>query len=150
MFKTDKWYVSSRLQRIGIWSIACVLTGVGTTASLLDENKVLDIDVTVSLETTWHDMEKTVSLGLVRSIGLRWMSLNQMIIGSFMSMFFFVLMRKFFFNWSRVLTEKWWYYMQQLRALSDQRLLILRQNQASSEPIWNSPLFPAWISRQIL
>ncbi|KAH0977216.1 hypothetical protein GBA52_026935 [Prunus armeniaca] len=43
---------------------------VGTTASLLDENKVLDIDVTVSLETTWHDMEKTVDLGLVRSIGL--------------------------------------------------------------------------------
>lgn len=48
-----------------------MLTGVGTTASLLDENKVLDIDVTVSLETTWHDMEKTVDLGLVRSIGLR-------------------------------------------------------------------------------
>ncbi|CAB4290025.1 unnamed protein product [Prunus armeniaca] len=52
------------------YPLATKHSGVGTTASLLDENKVLDIDVTVSLETTWHDMEKTVDLGLVRSIGL--------------------------------------------------------------------------------
>ncbi|PQM39531.1 NADP-dependent sorbitol-6-phosphate dehydrogenase [Prunus yedoensis var. nudiflora] len=52
------------------YPLATKHNGVGATASLLDENKVLDIDVTVSLETTWHDMEKTVSLGLVRSIGL--------------------------------------------------------------------------------
>ena len=45
--------------------------GVGTTASALDENKELDIDITISLETTWHDMEDLVSMGLVRSIGIR-------------------------------------------------------------------------------
>lgn len=45
--------------------------GVGTTASILDENKVLDIDTTISLETTWHAMEDLVSMGLVRSIGIR-------------------------------------------------------------------------------
>ena len=28
--------------------------GVSTTASALDENKELDIDTTISLETTWH------------------------------------------------------------------------------------------------
>jgi hypothetical protein len=46
-------------------------TGVGRTASILDENKVLDIDTTISLETTWHAMEDLVSMGLVRSIGIR-------------------------------------------------------------------------------
>lgn len=45
--------------------------GIGTTASALDEDGVLDIDTTISLETTWHAMEETVSLGLVRSIGIR-------------------------------------------------------------------------------
>lgn len=45
-------------------------TGVGTTASALGEDGVLDIDTTISLETTWHDMENLVSLGLVRSIGI--------------------------------------------------------------------------------
>ena len=51
--------------------------GVGTTASALDENKELDIDTTISLETTWHAMEDLVSMDLVRSIGIRcnWPSL---------------------------------------------------------------------------
>lgn len=47
--------------------------GIGTTASALDEDGVLDIDTTISLETTWHAMEETVSKGLVRSIGIRLM-----------------------------------------------------------------------------
>ncbi|RRT52761.1 hypothetical protein B296_00047341, partial [Ensete ventricosum] len=46
-------------------------TGVGTTASALGEDGVLDIDTTISLETTWHAMEDLVSMGLVRSIGIR-------------------------------------------------------------------------------
>ncbi|CAN4111800.1 unnamed protein product [Withania somnifera] len=45
-------------------------TGVGTTGSALGEDGVLDIDTTISLETTWHGMENLVSLGLVRSIGI--------------------------------------------------------------------------------
>ncbi|KAJ7521791.1 hypothetical protein O6H91_19G068000 [Diphasiastrum complanatum] len=45
-------------------------TGVGTTASVLDKDGMLDIDVTISLETTWHAMEDLVSEGLVRSIGI--------------------------------------------------------------------------------
>ncbi|CAM6087520.1 unnamed protein product [Calypogeia fissa] len=45
-------------------------TGVGTTDSALDEDGVLDIDVTVSLETVWHCMEDLVSSGHVRSIGI--------------------------------------------------------------------------------
>ncbi|KAL5055584.1 hypothetical protein RYX36_036266 [Vicia faba] len=45
-------------------------TGVGTTHSALGEDGVLDIDTTISLETTWHAMEGLVSLGLVRSIGI--------------------------------------------------------------------------------
>ncbi|KZV53454.1 aldo-keto reductase [Dorcoceras hygrometricum] len=45
-------------------------TGVGTTDSALGEDGVLDIDTTVSLETTWHAMESLVSMGLVRSIGI--------------------------------------------------------------------------------
>ncbi|KAG1360567.1 putative NADP-dependent D-sorbitol-6-phosphate dehydrogenase [Cocos nucifera] len=51
--------------------IAIRHTGVGTTSSALDENGVLDIDTTISLETTWHAMEDLVSMGLVRSIGIR-------------------------------------------------------------------------------
>lgn len=50
--------------------VATKHTGVGTTDSALDENGVLDIDTTISLETTWHAMEDLVSLGLVRSIGI--------------------------------------------------------------------------------
>uniref|UniRef100_A0A2N9GY88 NADP-dependent oxidoreductase domain-containing protein n=1 Tax=Fagus sylvatica TaxID=28930 RepID=A0A2N9GY88_FAGSY len=50
--------------------IATTHTGVGTTASALDEDGVLEIDTTVSLETTWHAMEDLVSMGLVRSIGI--------------------------------------------------------------------------------
>lgn len=46
-------------------------TGVGMTDSALDEDGVLDIDTTISLETTWHAMEDLVSMGLVRSIGIR-------------------------------------------------------------------------------
>ncbi|PON99928.1 Aldo/keto reductase [Trema orientale] len=50
--------------------VATKHTGVGTTDSALDEDGVLDIDTTISLETTWHAMENLVSLGLVRSIGI--------------------------------------------------------------------------------
>ncbi|KAF5756232.1 putative mannose-6-phosphate 6-reductase [Helianthus annuus] len=50
--------------------IATKHTGVGTPASALDENGVLDVDTTISLETTWNAMEQTVSMGLVRSIGI--------------------------------------------------------------------------------
>ncbi|XLR13502.1 hypothetical protein S83_041440 [Arachis hypogaea] len=45
-------------------------TGVGTTDSALGEDGVLDIDTTISLETTWRAMEDLVSMGLVRSIGI--------------------------------------------------------------------------------
>ncbi|GLT86137.1 hypothetical protein SLE2022_042990 [Rubroshorea leprosula] len=45
-------------------------TGVGTTDAALDEDGVLDIDTSISLETTWHAMEDLVSKGLVRSIGI--------------------------------------------------------------------------------
>ncbi|TMW87095.1 hypothetical protein EJD97_020419 [Solanum chilense] len=50
--------------------VATKHTGVGTTASALGEDGVLDIDTTISLETTWHGMENLVSLGLARSIGI--------------------------------------------------------------------------------
>jgi len=44
---------------------------VGTTDSALDEDGVLEIDTTITLETTWRAMEDLVSKGLVRSIGIR-------------------------------------------------------------------------------
>ncbi|WOH03713.1 hypothetical protein DCAR_0623113 [Daucus carota subsp. sativus] len=44
--------------------IASKHSGVGTTRSILDEEGVLEIDTTISLETTWHDMEKLVDMGL--------------------------------------------------------------------------------------
>ncbi|KAG6651643.1 hypothetical protein CIPAW_06G127700, partial [Carya illinoinensis] len=50
--------------------IATGHSGVGTNASVLGEDKVLDIDTTISLETTWHAMEDLVSTGLARSIGI--------------------------------------------------------------------------------
>ncbi|CAK8576659.1 unnamed protein product [Lathyrus sativus] len=50
--------------------VATKHTGVGTTRSALDKDGVLDIDTTISLETTWHAMEGLVSSGLVRSIGI--------------------------------------------------------------------------------
>eukprot|EP00246_Nothoceros_aenigmaticus_P012576 TRINITY_DN396_c0_g1_i2.p1 TRINITY_DN396_c0_g1~~TRINITY_DN396_c0_g1_i2.p1 ORF type:complete len:176 (+),score=19.97 TRINITY_DN396_c0_g1_i2:28-528(+) len=50
--------------------IATRHTGVGTTDSVKGPDGVLDIDVTVSLESTWHDMEGLVSAGLVRHIGI--------------------------------------------------------------------------------
>lgn len=37
--------------------------GVGTTSSALGNDGVLDIDTTISLETTWHAMEDLVSKG---------------------------------------------------------------------------------------
>lgn len=57
-----------------MWNICqfiCMYAGVGATASALDEDGVLEIDTTISLETTWHAMEELVSMGLVRSIGIR-------------------------------------------------------------------------------
>ncbi|KAK3195341.1 hypothetical protein Dsin_026651 [Dipteronia sinensis] len=50
--------------------VATKHTGVGETGSALDEDGVLEIDTTISLETTWHAMEDLVSMGLVRSIGI--------------------------------------------------------------------------------
>ncbi|KAF9590555.1 hypothetical protein IFM89_035873 [Coptis chinensis] len=50
--------------------IASKFTGIGKTSSVKDENGDLDIDTTISLETTWHAMEGLVSMGLVRSIGV--------------------------------------------------------------------------------
>ncbi|KAK6916650.1 NADP-dependent oxidoreductase domain [Dillenia turbinata] len=50
--------------------IATRHTGVGTTASALGDDRVLDIDTTISLETTWHAMEDLVARGLARSIGI--------------------------------------------------------------------------------
>lgn len=50
--------------------VATKHTGVGTTDSALDEDGVLEIDTTMSLETTWRAMEDLVSKGLVRSIGI--------------------------------------------------------------------------------
>lgn len=60
-----------------------IIIGIGTTDSALDEDGVLDIDTTISLETTWHAMEETVTMGLVRSIGIR------LILCSFFFLFFF-------------------------------------------------------------
>ncbi|KAM1814909.1 hypothetical protein EV2_028988 [Malus domestica] len=40
--------------------VATKHTGVGTTGSALDEDGVLEIDTTISLETTWHAMEELV------------------------------------------------------------------------------------------
>lgn len=48
-----------------------IYVGVGETGSAIGEDGVLDIDTTVSLESTWHAMEDLVSTGLVRSIGIR-------------------------------------------------------------------------------
>ncbi|CAI0375047.1 unnamed protein product [Linum tenue] len=50
--------------------VATKHTGVGTTSSAVDDEGVLEIDTTISLEATWHDMEDLVSKGLARSIGI--------------------------------------------------------------------------------
>ncbi|KAK9164398.1 hypothetical protein Syun_005300 [Stephania yunnanensis] len=44
---------------------------VGNSSTPLDEDGVLDIDTTITLESTWRSMEELVSMGLVRSIGIR-------------------------------------------------------------------------------
>ena len=49
----------------------CLSTEIGTVASVIGEDGVLDIDTTVSLEATWHAMEDLGNMGLVRSIGIR-------------------------------------------------------------------------------
>ena len=48
-----------------------ISAGVGATVSVIGEDGLLDIDTTISLEATWHAMEDLVSMGLVRSIGIR-------------------------------------------------------------------------------
>ncbi|OMO74426.1 Aldo/keto reductase [Corchorus capsularis] len=50
--------------------VATKHTGIGVNGSPMDEDGVLDIDTTISLETTWRAMEDLVSKGLVRSIGI--------------------------------------------------------------------------------
>lgn len=45
-------------------------TGIGKYSSVKGEDGVLDIDTTLSLETTWRGMEDLVTKGLVRSIGI--------------------------------------------------------------------------------
>lgn len=52
--------------------ISNIHAGIGTTDSALDADGVLEIDTSISLETTWHAMEDLVSMGLVRSIGIRY------------------------------------------------------------------------------
>lgn len=39
------------------------MSGVGNTSSAVDDNGVLEIDTTISLETTWHAVEELVSWG---------------------------------------------------------------------------------------
>ncbi|MCO5604707.1 hypothetical protein L7F22_058877 [Adiantum nelumboides] len=50
--------------------IATRHTDVGSTSSALDGDEVLDIDIMISLETTWHAMEDLIFVGLVQSIGI--------------------------------------------------------------------------------
>ncbi|KAK9164397.1 hypothetical protein Syun_005299 [Stephania yunnanensis] len=50
--------------------VAVKHSGVGNSSSPLDEDGVLDIDTTITLESTWRFMEELVSMGLVRSIGI--------------------------------------------------------------------------------
>lgn len=56
---------------LGVLMAILSFSGIGTTGSALADDGILDIDVTISLETTWHNMEDLVSAGLVKSIGIR-------------------------------------------------------------------------------
>ncbi|KAK2435234.1 NAD(P)-linked oxidoreductase superfamily protein [Trifolium repens] len=80
LVKREDLFITTKLKKLQLdyldlylvhFPVATRHTGVGTTDSALGKDGVLDIDTTISLETTWHAMEGLVSSGLVRSIGIR-------------------------------------------------------------------------------
>ncbi|CAH9056616.1 unnamed protein product [Cuscuta europaea] len=50
--------------------VATKHTGIGISSIPMGEDGVMELDTTLSLETTWHAMEDLVFKGLVRSIGI--------------------------------------------------------------------------------
>lgn len=64
------WVNDSIVNRI-VFHVVDISAGVGATGSAIGEDGVLEIDTTVTLESTWRAMEDLVSMGLVRSIGIR-------------------------------------------------------------------------------